>query len=101
MGHDNDGATLLLAQFLQQPADALPAYRIEAAGRFVGKNDRRIGDQGPGNGHALLFAAAKGVGAMAAAFGKTESSKQIVQLAVARSLCVRRPKAAARYCPRP
>ena len=37
----------------------MAAGRIQVAGRFVGQEKVRFGDNGPGNGHALLLAAGK------------------------------------------
>ena len=69
VGHDDDRPALLLAQFLQQPADPLTGDRVEAAGRLVGQQDGRFGDDGPGDGDSLLLAAAQGVGRMTQPIG--------------------------------
>ena len=79
MGHDDDRPALLRAQFLQQPANPLTGDRVEAAGRLVGQQHRRFRNDGPGNGHALLFAAAEGVGRMAEPIGHFEPREQIVE----------------------
>ena len=77
--HDDDGEALLSTLIVQQPAEVLAGHRIEAAGRLVGQNDRRIGHQGAGDGHALLFAAAQGVLPVASAVAETQRFNEVIE----------------------
>ena len=52
------------AQLAQQVENLLGAFGVEVAGRFVGDDQRRIGDDRPGDADALLLAAGKLAGAM-------------------------------------
>lgn len=53
--HDDSVAAFM--QFGQLFHDDVARFGIEVAGRFVGKNDRRVVDEGAGNGDALRLAA--------------------------------------------
>ena len=54
--HHDDGSALGV-QALEDSEHFRPALGIQVAGGFIGENDRRIVDQGVGDGHPLLLAA--------------------------------------------
>src|SRR6476661_2732151 len=53
-GHDDGRAGAV--DPVQQAHDAQAGGRVEVAGGLVGDEDRRLVDEGPGDGHALLLA---------------------------------------------
>ncbi len=53
VGDQEDRLPLFLVEFLQYFQDLAPRGGIEIAGRFIGKDDFRIIDQGPADGHPL------------------------------------------------
>src|SRR6516162_4330491 len=55
--HQNDGFLQGLLQFDEQVQDFLGGAGIEVAGRLVGDDQDRVGDDGAGNADALLLAA--------------------------------------------
>ena len=56
MGHLNDRHTLLIIQTKENLHDLLPLIRVEIAGRLVGQDQGRSGDQGAGHADQLLLA---------------------------------------------
>ena len=56
---DEDDRAALLAQLAEQLEDVRAGFRVEVAGRFVGKDDLRIVDQRARDRHALHLAAAE------------------------------------------
>ena len=52
--------------------DVAAGRRVEVAGRLVGEDDLRAGDDGPRDGDALLLAAGKLVGVVAGAVGQAD-----------------------------
>jgi hypothetical protein len=56
VGHQHQGGAALAVQFEHQLDDRFAGGRIEAAGGFVGKQQRRLGDEGACQRHALLLA---------------------------------------------
>ena len=59
MGNQYDGDPKFPVQFLQQRQNGFRRLRIQRAGGFVRKQNRRIRRQGPGNGHPLFLAPGK------------------------------------------
>jgi hypothetical protein len=59
MRHDQHGVFAFPGDFGKYLHDRLAILAIECGGRFVGKNDGRISDNGPGDRDALLLAAAE------------------------------------------
>ena len=57
MGDQQQGAADAVTQVEQQIDDALAAFRVEVAGRFIGKQDLWVTGKGPRQGDALLLAA--------------------------------------------
>src|SRR5262249_61687214 len=56
MGYEEDGLAGVV-QALEDADDLLRGPGVEVAGRLVGQEDRRGGDQGAGDRHPLLLAA--------------------------------------------
>ena len=59
MGHHDDGLPRIAAQGTEDFEHLDRGVGIEVAGRFVGHDELRIGDQRTGDRHALLLAAGK------------------------------------------
>ena len=57
MGDHDDGDALFLVERDEQVHDLVAALAVEVAGRLVGEQYQRAGDDGAGDGHALLLAA--------------------------------------------
>jgi len=64
MGDQHQGIAGFAMQREQQIDDHPPGSLIEIAGRFVGQQNFRAQDKGPGQGHALLLAARQLAGIM-------------------------------------
>ena len=62
----------VLRQLAQQVEDLFGGAGIQVAGRLVGHDERRIGDDRPGNAHALLLAAGELPGPVADAVGQPD-----------------------------
>ena len=54
---DQHDGLAAVVQLLEDAHDLFGRARVEVAGRLVGEEDGRIGDQRAGDGHALLLAA--------------------------------------------
>ena len=52
---DQDHRLAFVVETLDDRQDLFRSPRVEVAGRLVGQEDRRIGDQRPGNRHPLLL----------------------------------------------
>ena len=59
MGNQNNGAVQVAVELGEQFHNFDTHLGIEVTGRLVGKNNRRIVDNGAGNRHTLLLAAGK------------------------------------------
>jgi hypothetical protein len=57
VGHQNDGDAFFLIQLLKNTQNFLTGFGIEVSGGFIGKKERRVVDQRPGNSHSLLLPA--------------------------------------------
>jgi hypothetical protein len=57
VGDQDDGDAVLLIQLLEHFEDVLARSGIEVSCRLIGKNQGRLVDESPGNGHTLLLAA--------------------------------------------
>src|SRR5437773_9636148 len=62
--HHDDRLVVLVVQAVEKDQDLLGALRVEVPGRLVGHQDERIGDDGPGDRHALLLPARELPGVM-------------------------------------
>lgn len=76
VGHQHEGGAAFLVQFEQQVADALAGVAVEVAGGFVGEQHVRLGSEGPGNRHALLFAAGELARRVRQALAETDPLQQ-------------------------
>ncbi len=56
VGDQDNGDPVLLIQLLKHAENLFACQGVEVARGFVGKNQGRLVDEGPGNGHALLLA---------------------------------------------
>ena len=61
MRDDDDGAALFV-EALEEREDIFAGLGVEGSGRFVGKDDGGVGDDGPGDGDALFLSAGELVG---------------------------------------
>ena len=59
MGHDDDGPGRGQQLRLDESDDIAPGVAVERGGGLVEDQDVGLGDDGPGDGHSLLFAAAE------------------------------------------
>lgn len=57
VGGDNHRRPEALVQFGKEPHKARAHFRVDIPGGLIGDQKIRLGDQGAGDGHALLFAA--------------------------------------------
>ncbi len=57
MGDQHQGGAAAGVEFEQQVADVLAGGLVQRPGGFIGEQDARAGDEGTGQGHALLLAA--------------------------------------------
>ena len=57
VGHDDEGALVLLLQTAEDSIDFVAGFGVEFARRFVGEDENGVFDQCPRDRHALLFAA--------------------------------------------
>ena len=57
MGDKDEGGLALLVQFDQDFEDPGAVARVEVAGRFVGKDDLGLVDEGAADGDTLFLAA--------------------------------------------
>ena len=57
MGDHDDGASVFLVQFVEQFHDFSSHLGVQVTGRFVGKDDVGIADDGTGDGDTLALAA--------------------------------------------
>ena len=75
--HDHRLAELV-DRLAQQAQDVGARLRVEVAGRLVGEDDGRFGDQGAGDGDALLLAAGELGGPVGAAVLEADRADQLV-----------------------
>ena len=71
---------VVLERFLKPPEDGVDlvaGLRVELAGRLVGEHQDRLLHQGPGDRHALLFAAGKLVRAVVEPLTQADLRQQI------------------------
>ena len=59
--HEHDGIALGV-QMVEERHDLLAGLGVEIAGRLIGEDDRRMIDQGTGDGYALALAAKSSLG---------------------------------------
>jgi hypothetical protein len=71
VGDEDDGLAGLV-ELLEDAHDLFRRARVEVAGRLVGEDDGRIGDQGAGDRHPLLLAPGELRGVMVLAAGEAD-----------------------------
>jgi len=76
MGDKHDGDAALFIELAEQFHQITASRRIEIAGRLVGEDDGGIGDQGAGDGDALLLAAGQFGRGVGLAVGKSHRGKR-------------------------
>ena len=76
VGHHDDGLLRFTIEPVHQVEDLLSRNPVEVSGRLIGHQDRRVGDNGPGNGHPLLFASGELAGIMIHPTGKVDDSER-------------------------
>ena len=67
VGHEHDRLAMVGDDRSEQFDDTARVLGIEGSGRLVGKDDRRRGDQRPGDRSALLLTAGEGIGTVVGA----------------------------------
>jgi hypothetical protein len=80
--HHNDGFVQVLAQHSEQVENLRRRLRVEVAGRFVGDDQRRVGDDRPGDADPLLLAAGQLPGAVGEAVGEADEVECGVDLSL-------------------
>src|SRR5258708_27204255 len=73
VSYDDDGHARLAIELLKDAHDFDAGARVESAGRLVGKNNLRIVDERPRDGHALLLASGQLAGMMVLAPRETHA----------------------------
>src|SRR5882672_3526017 len=77
VSNENDRDPLVLVELLKHGQHFLAGARIQIARRLIGKEQRRMIDQCPGDGDALLLAAGKLRGVMVGAIGDPNTIEQL------------------------
>jgi hypothetical protein len=54
MGDEHDGSPTPV-KFVEKLEDVVGRHRVEVAGRLIGQDERRVGDQGASHRHTLLL----------------------------------------------
>ncbi len=72
MGDEHNGDAALFIELAEQFHHFVAPRGVEIAGRLVGEDDGRIGDEGTRDGDALLLTAGKLRGGMSLAIGKPD-----------------------------
>ena len=72
MGDHHDGLAVLAVERLQQAQDLLGRLPVQVAGGLVADQQGRVGDDGAGDGHALLLAAGQFVRAVLRAVAQAD-----------------------------
>jgi hypothetical protein len=72
----HDGLAQLAVQLVQQVQHLFAGGAVEVAGGLVGDDQRRVGHQGAGDGHALLLAAGQLVGVVVGAVGQAHHGQR-------------------------
>ncbi len=78
MGDQHQGGATAGIEFEQQVADVLAGGLVQRPGGFIGEQDARAGDEGTGQGHALLLAAGQLPRVMAGAVRKTHLGQDLI-----------------------
>ena len=71
VGDQHDRAALVV-ELLEQAEHVGGRRRVEVAGRLVGEDHRRLGDERPGDGDALLLAAGQLAGLVVGPVGEAD-----------------------------
>jgi hypothetical protein len=79
----HDGLAEFAVQLVQQVQHLGGGHAVEVAGGFVGDDQRRVGHQCAGNGHALLLAAGELVGVVVHAVGQADHGQRRLHVAAA------------------
>src|SRR5687768_6571431 len=75
VGDHDDGFAEVAGERAEQVEDVGGGFPVEVAGRIVGDEQRRIRDEGAGDGDALFLAAGKLGGGVVAAIGKADKGE--------------------------
>ena len=79
VGDHEDGLVEVLGGGAEHFEDGVGVLGVEVAGGFVGEDDGGSGDEGAGDGDALLFASGELVGAVVEAAGEAEEAGEVVE----------------------
>jgi hypothetical protein len=71
------GLSAFFDQFSQKRHDAFTLNAVKVPRRLIRQDEKRLNDQGAGNGDALLFAAGEFMRAMLPAMGQSHASQHL------------------------
>ena len=77
MGDEKDGGFLFASEVSDELDDGVTGSGVEIAGGFVGEKDRRLVNEGAGDGGALKLSARELVGAVVGAIGELDGGEEV------------------------
>jgi len=77
VGDEKDGGFLFASEASDELDDGVTGGGVEIAGGFVGEKNRRLVDEGAGDGGALKLSAGELVGAMVGAIGELDGGEEV------------------------
>jgi len=77
VGDEEDGGFFFASETSDEFDDGVTRGGVEIAGGFVGEKNRRLVDEGAGDGGALKLSARKLVGAMVGAIGELDGGEEV------------------------
>ena len=77
MRHHDDRAWLIINQAAQQVQNIFTGLAVQITGGFIGQQERRVIDQGAGDGDTLLLPAREFIGAMRGAIAQADGVQNL------------------------
>lgn len=77
VGDEKDGGFLFASEASDELDDGVTGGGVEIAGGFVGEKNRRLVDEGAGDGGALKLSAGKLVGPVVGAIGELDGGEEV------------------------
>ena len=77
VGDEKDGGFLFASEASDELDDGVTGGGVEIAGGFVGEKNRRLVDEGAGDGGALKLSAGELVGAVVGAIGELDGGEEV------------------------